>query len=753
MGTIATRVELTDGISSVARNITRALNLMNNNLRAAQQASGQAMDTHGFNECDRLLKQINSELDAVEQTYEQINGQQSRFNTNLRSGLNHVDSLANKVKNIVGAYAGIQSLSALVETSDTMSSNTARLNLVGEQYGETDTDATLKNIYSAAQDSRGDYTDFIGSVSKLGLTAGGQFSDTEDITRFMELVNKNLVVGGASSTEQASATYQLTQAMASGRLQGDEYRSIIENAPLLAQAIEDYMIKVEGAQGTMKEWAADGLLAAEVIKNAVYNSADEVEARFEAMPYTWSQVMTSIKNEATAALSPVLKLVSGLAQNWQTVRTVLMLVTTAIVAYKVAQAAANIQTAVSQASALGMSGAKGVLIGTTAALTGSTVTETAAQWSLNTAMYACPAFWLFGGLAAVAGVALTVSANMGTAADSVDDMTKEIKDYTKEYRTAVDSISHKNQSSYIEAERAKALYNELDNLLNKTYLTVEETQTLKTAYEQLAEIIPSINDLDMSSGAVKLNEELRKAVDNFYDLAIANAYFNAYSQKLEEAILQKIDLEESLNTALDNIKSFEIDTTLGGNGNLGYHAIYYSMFDGSGYMGYITPEQYYSMFPNKVPEGYTMEQAIIDDNNNGLYYAYNWVEIPTEYDAAVAEYDSISAAIGKAESDIDTYLAGMSEYYEKSLAFDDEFGNSLDGIKDNTEKTVEELTYLRDLAEREAINRFTTAEVKIDMSGMNTRIDSEADFDGFIGLLSNGLAEALAVAAERAEVR
>lgn len=130
-----------------------------------------------------------------------------------------------------------------------------------------------------------------------------------------ELVNKNFVVGGASATEQASAMYQLTQAMGSGRLQGDEYRSIIENAPLLAKSIEDYMHNVRGATGSMKEWAAEGLLTADVIKAAVFNSATEVEERFKQMPMTWSQVWTTAQNVATKALDPVLRKINELAND------------------------------------------------------------------------------------------------------------------------------------------------------------------------------------------------------------------------------------------------------------------------------------------------------------------------------------------------------------------------------------------------------------------------------------------------------
>ena len=180
--------------------------------------------------------------------------------------------------------------------------------------------------------------------------------------------------------------------------------------------------------------------------------------------------------------------------------------------------------------------------------------------------------------------------------------------------------------------------------------------------------------------------------------------------------------------------------------NQGYESIYW---------GSLSPSKYREQYPDRIDanSAYEYEKqgmlfAIFDDGSKD--YDDKVYEAVQYYNEAK---NNLAPAITAIDSDIETIITQMEVYRDQALAFGDEFGNGLDRIADNTEKTAEELTYLRDLAEREAINRFTTAEVKIDMSGMNNRIDSEADFDGFIGLLSNGLAEALAVAAERAEVR
>lgn len=172
-----------------------------------------------------------------------------------------------------------------------------------------------KKIYASAMRARAFYTDTAATISKLGLLAGDAFNSNDEMIAFTELMNKNFTIGGASTQEQSSAMYQLTQAMASGRLQGDEYRSIIENAPLLAKAIEDYMRNVQGAEGAMKDWSSEGLLTADVIKAALFSTADEVEERFAKMPMTWGQVWTMASNIAIRALNPLLSAINWVANN------------------------------------------------------------------------------------------------------------------------------------------------------------------------------------------------------------------------------------------------------------------------------------------------------------------------------------------------------------------------------------------------------------------------------------------------------
>ena len=175
-------------------------------------------------------------------------------------------------------------------------------------------------IMTAANRARASFLDISSSVAKLGIIAEKLFGSTDEIIAFTELLNKNFIVAGASSKEAAMAMYQLTQAIESGRLQGDEFRSIIEKCSTVGKHIEDYMINVVKAKGTLKDWARKGRLTADVIKAAVFRSADEINERFNDIPMTFGQVMNIMGNMLLEVFNPVLQAIGRGAQwiydNW-----------------------------------------------------------------------------------------------------------------------------------------------------------------------------------------------------------------------------------------------------------------------------------------------------------------------------------------------------------------------------------------------------------------------------------------------------
>lgn len=192
------------------------------------------------------------------------------------------------------------SVKKVLDWSDELSLAQSRLNSINDG---TQTTIDLQNkLYQASQRSRGSYTDMANSVSKLGLLAGNAFKNNDEMIAFSEMMNKSFKVSGAGQQEISAATYQLTQAMASGKLQGDEFRSIMENAPMLADAIAKYMGK---SKGELRDLAAQGAITSDIIKNALFSAADDINAKYEQMPKTFGDAMNSMKNTVERYMQPI----------------------------------------------------------------------------------------------------------------------------------------------------------------------------------------------------------------------------------------------------------------------------------------------------------------------------------------------------------------------------------------------------------------------------------------------------------------
>lgn len=318
-------IQIYNGMTPALKSMQQALNLTISSFERLQSVTDDPVNLTGIAAAKSKLTDVAVAVNGVEQELQQSTHQSENFKSSLKGlgGLN--------LKGILGGIGVGAAIKEVVELSDTYAQTYARLNLINDGLQTTSELQTV--IYNSAQKSRAAYQDTAAAVSKLGLLAGDAFSSTKEIVSFTELMNKNFKIAGASATEQASAMYQLTQAMASGRLQGDEYRSIIENAPLLAKAIEDYMVNVQHAEGTMKDWASEGKLTADVIKAALFSTADDVNERFSQLPMTWSDVWTRVKNEIIIALEPVLQFINFLANNWDSIEPFVTVILSAAIAF------------------------------------------------------------------------------------------------------------------------------------------------------------------------------------------------------------------------------------------------------------------------------------------------------------------------------------------------------------------------------------------------------------------------------------
>lgn len=233
-----------------------------------------------------------------------------QFSKSQQTAAASVSGLTSKLQGLVGSYLGLQGLRGLVNLSDTMASTTARLNSMNDGLQTT---AELNNmIFQSAQRSRGAYQATADMVAKLGTLAGDAFGSSAEVGAFAEQINKQMVLSGASTMGAQAVMLQLTQAMSSGVLRGEELNSILEQAPTIAQAIADYL---GVTTGEMRELASEGRVTAEVVKAAMFSAAEETNAKFEQMPMTWGQVWTSFQNIALKALQPVLNGVNWMANH------------------------------------------------------------------------------------------------------------------------------------------------------------------------------------------------------------------------------------------------------------------------------------------------------------------------------------------------------------------------------------------------------------------------------------------------------
>ena len=249
----------------------------------------------------QFKEQIRSVSKPVNQAKQSIKGIERTTQQSVNNASNSLNKLVGKFKTLATTIGAGFGLSKLINTSDTMTNLHTRLNLMND--GLQTTDELQEKIFQSAQNSRGTYQDMAEMVAKLGVNAKDAFKSSDQIVKFGENMNKIFKLGGASSAEQSAGMLQLTQALASGKLQGDEFRSITENAPELIGILAE---KLGKTRAEIKQMSTDGELTTDVIVNAVLDSTDKINSQFATMPLTWADVWTNIKNTTLKATQPIL---------------------------------------------------------------------------------------------------------------------------------------------------------------------------------------------------------------------------------------------------------------------------------------------------------------------------------------------------------------------------------------------------------------------------------------------------------------
>ncbi|HBF6777306.1 tape measure protein [Clostridioides difficile] len=310
MATIQTSIKIFDGMTPAFRNMTNAINTTINSLERLQQRLHNPLNTGGIQASQQSLNNIENILTRIEQKIGRNTNEQENFNNKIKQGSEAGSLLVSKLKSLAGIYIGIRGIESITKAADTIASTKARLNLMND--GLQTTEQLNKMIYLSAQSARASYADTAAQVSKLGILAGEAFGSSAEVVKFAELMNKSFVIGGTSASEASAAMYQLTQAMAAGKLQGDEFRSIMENAPLLATKIAESMGKGKEA---LKDLSRTGAITADVVRNALFKASAEIEKKFESMPITFSQALTMMKNDAYMIFGQTLGKISGALQS------------------------------------------------------------------------------------------------------------------------------------------------------------------------------------------------------------------------------------------------------------------------------------------------------------------------------------------------------------------------------------------------------------------------------------------------------
>lgn len=674
-----------------------------------QQNLNRAVDNMDVQAANEAYLRLSQTIGNTERYIRDNVDEQGRFNREIEEGTNEANELMQTIKGAVAAYATIQTLSAALNLSDQLTSTTARLNLMNDGLQTTQ---DLQNmIYLSAERARGSYQATADAVSKLGLMAGDAFSSSEEIIAFMEQVNKQFTIAGTEAAGIDAAMLQLTQAMGSGVLRGEEYNSILEQAPNIIQAIADYM---EVPKGQLKDMAAEGLITADIVKAAMFAAADDTNAKFEQMPKTFSQIWTSFQNTALMAFQPVLQRMNEIAnseafqgfvnnaiealsmvadialeifdllvgvaeivgENWSWLSPIIYGVAGALAVYYGALLITKgAEIAVATAHAV-MTFAKLMMAAATTLLTGATWAEATAQYGLNAALYACPIVWII--ILIIALIALFYAA---------------VAAANKFAGTSVSATGIICGAFMVALAFIGNIFVALWNLVVDVFVLI---------YNLVATVANFIGNVftDPIGAVCRLFFDLADTV-----LGILQALASAI-----DAIFGS-NLAGSVQGWRDSLGGW-VDETFGKGDEV-------------------------------------MAKMNADDMKLGRF------EYGAAWDAGYSFGEGIDESIANFDpsSLFDTNVPGAGDYadlsnYGAGLAGDvgDIAGNT-GAIKDSMDITEEDLKYLRDIAEQEAINRFTTAEITIEQTNHNT-VSGKMDLDGVVDGLTGAVNEAVDIIAE-----
>ena len=677
-----------------------------------QNSLNQAMQNMDVSAANDAYLRLSQTVGNTERYIRDNVDEQGRFNQEISAGTQQANELTNTIKRAVAAYISIQSVGKVLNISDELVQTTSRLNMMND--GVQTTAELVNMVYAAAQDARGSFSQMADVVARFGNNAKDAFSSSEEVVAFADLIQKQMTIAGASTQEAANAELQLSQALGSGVLRGDELNSIFEQAPNLIQNIADYL---DVPIGKIREMAADGELSADVVKAAIFSAADDINSKFNEMPMTWGQIWQSMQNTALIAFQPVLQRLNDLANseafqtfiqgaieamatlanillnifelvgtvggfiadNWSVISPIIYGVIAALAVYAAYLGIVKgIEIASAAATAI-HSVAMSAKIGVMAALTGQTMAATAAQMGYNGALYACPVVWIIVLIIALIAVIMAVCsaiAKMTGIANSgfgvITGGVNVVIQFFKNLGLTVANIALGigNAIAALASNMMTAFHNAICSVQSWFY------NLLSTALSVIEGICSALNKLPFVE----------------FDYSGISSAADDYAAKASEAAGNKEDYQSISDAFNEGFTTF--DAFQDGWASDAFNA------------------------------GAAWGDGIADKVSNfSLSDVFGQIDIPNVGDYTSGFNDAIAnSGVGDSIGNID-----------------DNTGK----IKDSLDVTEEDLKYLRDIAEQEAINRFTTAEINVDMSGMQNTVNSGDDIDGFMTKLTDSVNEAV----------
>lgn len=669
-----------------------------------QNSLNQAMQNMDVSAANDAYLRLSQTVGNTERYIRDNVDEQGRFNQEISAGTQQANELTNTIKRAVAAYISIQSVGKALNISDELVQTTSRLNMMND--GVQTTAELVNMVYAAAQDARGSFSQMADVVARFGNNAKDAFSSSEEVVAFADLIQKQMTIAGASTQEAANAELQLSQALGSGVLRGDELNSIFEQAPNLIQNIADYL---DVPIGKIREMAADGELSADVVKAAIFSAADDINSKFNEMPMTWGQMWQSMQNTALIAFQPVLQRLNDLANseafqtfiqgaieamatlanillnvfdlavsigtfigdNWSIIAPIVYGIVAALTAYIAISA---IVAAINGVMAI----AEDVKAAAQMMATGTTFAETAAQQGLNAALMACPLTWIimlilalivviFAVCNAIAKMTGIANSGFGVITGGVNVVIQFFKNLGLTVANIALGIG--NAIAALASNMMTAFHNAICSVQSWFY------NLLSTALSVIEGICSALNKLPFVE----------------FDYSGISSAADDYAAKASEAAGNKEDYQSISDAFNEGFTTF--DAFQDGWASDAFNA------------------------------GAAWGDGIADKVSNfSLSDVFGQTDIPNVGDYTSGFNDAIAnSGVGDSIGNID-----------------DNTGK----IKDSLDVTEEDLKYLRDIAEQESINRFTTAEVTINQTN-NNNVSSDTDLDGFITALDDAMGEAI----------